>query len=191
MGFNRIAGIILAPTNSTVFCGDSTCPPICSHKSRTCLFDSCHVVVVCLSCFFVRLAYIKWIRHPIHWELKALVYWRVTRRAIMGGRSGSDGSAKLTAILVISPVTGSIVTGIRPCHRHRFGWTFNYYTNYFSAYIFGYYHMCKVRPRLHVNIISILEIACDMGTPVGLDLPQNFINQNITVGLVVYNCLFA
>ena len=93
-GFNRCAGNILAPTNSTVVCGDSTCPPICRHKSCARLLDSCQVVVVCyslvavfvcLSCFFVCLAYMKWIRHPIHWKIKALVYWRVTRRAIMGG----------------------------------------------------------------------------------------------------------
>ena len=30
-----------------------------------------------------------------------------------------------------------------------------------------------------------------MGTPVGVGLPQNFENQNITVGLGVYNCSFA
>ena len=30
-----------------------------------------------------------------------------------------------------------------------------------------------------------------MGTPVGVGLPQNFKNKNITVCLGVYNCSFA
>ena len=45
MGFNRCAGIILAPTNSTVFCGHSTVQHVRRFASR--LFDSCQVVVVC------------------------------------------------------------------------------------------------------------------------------------------------
>ena len=53
-------------------------------------------VFICLSCVSVRLAYMKLIRHPIHWKLKALVYYPVTRRVIIGGRGGSEGSSKLT-----------------------------------------------------------------------------------------------
>ena len=69
--------------------------------SRARLFDSCQVVVVCYSrCFrllvlcFCSFGLMNWIRHPTHWKLKALVYWPVTRRAIIGGRGGSEWSAK-------------------------------------------------------------------------------------------------